>query len=54
MCMYMCVYIHIQGFDYVVTMVCSKKQEFKEPLVRPLLCFAAGLVLSLSAHNAVS
>lgn len=52
--MYMCVYIHIYGFDYLVTMVCSKKQEFKEFLIRPLLCFAAGLALSLSAQNAVS
>lgn len=47
-CIYMC------GFDYSVSVVYSKNHEFKEFLIRPVLCFAAGHALSSSAQNAVS
>lgn len=51
---YTCICIHICGFDYLVKVVYSKNHEFKEFLSRPVLHFAAGHILSLSAQNAVS
>lgn len=45
---------HACGFDYLVSVICSKNPEFKQFLINLIVLFSADHALSLSAQNAVS